>query len=246
MSSLKFKLVIIGLLYPASILAQDSLAFVGKVVKSTIHFPGYLEKKLIGTDSTLLNWKGFPVRLYEYSVTDSKTGIRKSAKVYTLDPTYDMLTLWVISACRSAKGRVNKKDVVKLVNWINDQSGAQFPVMGIVYEDIFTPGINTPFVFKDGVTVFPKQMVFVNSIPNAAQKEKCLHLTDSDLRSIGKYGRIASTTREQYKQAGGKDPVGNSSTNKSVVWLSTVRRLYKEALKSDNNELITAWAKSNL
>lgn len=115
MQFFKFKLIIVCILLPGSIFAQDSLAFVGKVVRSTIHFPGYLEKKLIGIDSTLSNWEGFPVRLFEYSITDSKTGNHKSAKVYTLDPTHDQLTRWVISACRTAKGRVYKKDAVKLL-----------------------------------------------------------------------------------------------------------------------------------
>ena len=84
---------------------------------------------------------------------------------------------------------------------------------------------------------------------SAPFRESCLlytsTLTDADLKPrTGRYARICSTTREQYKAAGGRDEVGDSGSDRRLAWLDTVRRLYRRAMKSDRNELMIAWAKA--
>ncbi len=64
-------------------------------------------------------------------------------------------------------------------------------------------------------------------------------IQDGNITS-GKYGRIISTTREQYKINGGKE------NTEGLNWLKVVRIEYQAALQSDSNRLITAWAKQNL
>lgn len=50
------------------------------------------------------------------------------------------------------------------------------------------------------------------------------------------------------KQYGGAVDVGTSDSKetRSIKWLDVVRDLYKEAWNSNENKLITAWAKANL
>lgn len=172
----------------------------------------------------------------------------KSAKVYLADAADELMARWIISACRAVKKEVRKGDVLKLIRQISGQSGGQFPVLGIVYEDMNGTGVNTPYVFKDGVTVFPASVHIQNNTATAAQVDSCLVLKDVDLKTnSGVYGRICSTTREQYYRAGGKNDVGSSKPGqRKLSWLATVRTLYRQALKQDHNELITAWAKTNL
>ena len=64
----------------------------------------------------------------------------------------------------------------------------------------------------------------------------------------GTYARICSTTREQYKAAGGKVDVGtsDSSETRKKAWLGVVRDLYKQAWESDSNQLMNAWAAASL
>ena len=74
-------------------------------------------------------------------------------------------------------------------------------------------------------------------------------MTNADLQPYtGTYARISSTTREQYAANGGPSAVGKSEPRDARVqdWLSVVRTLYKAAWDSDENTLITAWAKANL
>ena len=46
------------------------------------------------------------------------------------------------------------RDRYKLAEFIKRQSGAQFPVQGVVYEDMYTKNFYEPYIFKDGVTVY--------------------------------------------------------------------------------------------
>ena len=127
--------------------------------------------------------------------------------------------------------------------------GVQFPVRGVVYEAMYEPGRYDPYVFKDGVTVYvadPNRMPADGHCTDE-QLEFYLRLTDADLKPYtGRYARIASTTREQYRAAVGTERVGDSDRNRRIEWLDVVRRLYRQAGESDENRLITAWAEANL
>ena len=114
---------------------------------------------------------------------------------------------------------------------------------------MYEPGRYDPYVFKDGVTVYvadPNRMP-VDGHCTDEQLEFYLRLTDADLKPYtGRYARIASTTREQYRAAGGTERVGDSDRDRRIEWLNVVRRLYRQAWESDENRLITAWAEANL
>lgn len=188
-----------------------------------------MEKTLLGETDTLQGWKGYKVKLYEYRFT----AYTPKAKVYMLNANSERIARWVISACYNVTDRLERKHTDILINQIKNQSGGQFPVKGTVYEYKGEP----PYFFKDGVTVFLSKEAKQKLIEHAIDTFSVL--TDSNITS-GKFGRIISTTRQQYNLNGGKE------NTTGLNWLKVVRTEYQKALSSDSNFLITAWARQNL
>jgi hypothetical protein len=159
-----------------------------------------------------------------------------------LNPDARQLARWIVTACLEAKGSVDEASTHKLANHIISQSGAQFPVRGVVYEDILPAnGINEVYCFMDGVTVK------INGVdhrgekqPSPEQMKKALNAALADVTWVGKYARLQSTTREDYRKAGGKEDV------EGTAWLDVNRKLYQAAWKSARNELMIAWVKAHL
>ena len=187
-------------------------------------------------------WEGFPTVKYTYSVHDHSTGATKTASVIMLNPDARQLARWIVTACMEAKGSADEASTRKLADHIISQSGAQFPVRGVVYEDILPAnGINEVYCFMDGVTVK------INGVdhrgekqPSPEQMQKALNTVVADVTWVGKYARLQSTTREEYQKAGGKEDV------EGTAWLNVNRKLYQAAWKSDRNELMIAWARAHL
>lgn len=206
----------------------------------------YMERngKLISTDDKLPGWEGFPVALYEYCVAE-KDKKKKCASVAMLNPNAQKLATWIVAACREVKGKVIPECADQLIKQIRDQSGGQFPVAGIVLEDLNRNGVFEAYCFKDGVTVMPRAFKVGEAAPTPDQIDKCLALNDEDILSVGKYARLQGTTREEYRSSGGKEDVGDSR-NRKRGWLKVVRESYQAAWKSETNELLAAWAKENV
>src|SRR5699024_5023542 len=111
----------------------------------------YMAQTLLSVTDTIPGWKGFPVKLYEYKTdVDIKTHKRKTAKIYLLNPSPKKLAKWIISTCWIVKKNVTGQCIQKVFQRVKLQSGAQFPVKGVVYEDMYTAGHYEPYVFKDG------------------------------------------------------------------------------------------------
>lgn len=191
---------------------------------------------------TVPGWEGFPTVRCTYSVLDPTLHTNKTADVILLDPDAHRLARWMVNACIAAKGAATTDDLKKLADFIIWQSGGQYPVRGIVYEDILPKnGINEIYCFRDGVTVKIKGVDHRSEKqPTPAQIEQSLTAPIDDVTWVGRFARIQSTTREQYKAAGGRENV--EGTN----WLTISRTLYQKAWNSDSNELMIAWAKANL
>lgn len=210
----------------------------------------YMAQDFIEERRDIPDWERFPVKLYEYRTpADSQSGLPKTGKVYMLNPSARQLAMWIFTAVWEVKRRMDYAAIKKIYDFILWQSAAQFPVKGVVYEDMYIPGHYEPYVFKDGVTVYvaDSTMFPADKTCTPEQLDYYLNLTDEQLKPrTGRYARICSTTREQYYRDGGKLPVGNSDTDRNRVWLRAVRELYQQAWKSDRNGLILAWAKANL
>ena len=209
----------------------------------------YMAQKLLLVSDTIPGWQGFPVSLYEYQTgVDIYTGKPKTGKVFLLNPGPEKLAMWIATTCWEVKNSVDFQYVDALFKWIRGQSGAQFPVKGVVYEDQYTKGFQEPYIFKDGVTVYIKDTTYfpADKTCTPEQLDFYLRITNDDLKpQTGQYGRIASTRREDYKSAGGSEEVGDVN-DKKQKWLDVVRDLYKKAWNSDRNELIIMWAKNHL
>ena len=206
----------------------------------------YMTDRCLGENTEIPGWEGFPVKLYEYHTgVDVKIHRPKKGLVYLLNPSPRQLSMWIVNAVFEATDTVRFEDIHRLSNFIKWQSGAQFPVKGVVYEDMYVKNHYRPYIFKDGVTVyiadsthFPK-----DSTCTEEHLQFYLNMSNADLKPrTGRYARICSTTREMYYEAGGTAQVG-SEADRNHAWLDEVARLYQEAWYSDRNELITAWAK---
>lgn len=229
---------------------RDSLASLTERCAQVLE-AAYMAENLLEVREDLPNWEGYPVQLYEYYTgRDIYLGEPKRGLVYLLDPSPEKLAKWVVNAVFDATGALDPADIEKLCAFIQWQSGAQFPVSGVVYEDMYTAGFYEPYVFKDGVTVYVADSTWLtpDKHPTDEMLEYYLTLTDDQLRpNTGRFARISSTTREMYYAAGGTAEVGRSDDGeRSQAWLAEVGRLYREAWNADKNFLIYAWAKANL
>lgn len=209
----------------------------------------YMAQTLLGGNDSIPGWEGYPVKLYEYKTGyDSTARARKTGRVYLLNPTPEKLARWIMTAVWEVKGNLDFASTEKMRKQILYQSGAQFPVSGVVYEAMYKPGDYYPYLFKDGVSVWLNDSTYFakDRHPNDELLNFYLHMKHTDLKPrVGSYARICSTTPQQYTAAGGREPVG---TNKQATqhWLYVVRTLYKQAWDSDRNELMVIWAKANL
>lgn len=232
---------------PASFV-KDSLPQLVQKCKDLLDH-AYMAQTLLAETDTIPGWEGFPVKLYAYKTSnDLYTGAPKLGKVYLLNPTPEKLAMWIATTSWEVKNSVESKYINKIFQTVRGQSGAQFPVKGVVYEDQYTRNFQEPYVFKDGVTVYVADSTWFPKDKHCTDEQLAYYLKieNKDLKpQTGRYGRIISTTREMYVQAGGKVDVGDGN-NRKIEWLAVVRDLYKKAWHSDKNELMIAWAKSNL
>jgi len=229
---------------------KDSLAVVTQRCEKVLS-AAYMAENFIREDKNVPNYEGYPVQLYEYYTgEDIYLNRPKRGLVYMLNPSAEKMAKWIINAVYDVRGEIRYDDIEKVRNFIMWQSGGQFPVKGVVYEAMYTPGFYEPYVFKDGVTVYIKDDVMRADDKTCTdeQLEFYLTMTNADLKDYtGRYARICSTTREMYYAAGGTDEVGTGEDGQRIqAWLDTVRELYLQAWDSDKNFLIYAWAKSNL
>jgi len=201
----------------------------------------YMEKNCVPFEYP--GWEGFNTKRCTYSVTD-KDGVVKTADVILLNPDNEKLSRWLITTCKTVKGELYEVDVEKLITHIIGQSGGQFPVAGIVYEDILpADGKFEIFCFRNGVTVAVEGITHRGTVqPTKDQIELSFF---GNVTKVYRYARIQSTTPQQYYDNGGKVDVGNNDERKPA-WMEVIRQQYQDAWNSDTNELMIAWARENL
>jgi hypothetical protein len=202
----------------------------------------YMERNSEST--TYPGWEGYPLIKCKYTIKD-KDGTIKPAEVIMLNASPHQLARWVVYTCLAVKTSAAPEYTDKLSQHIIYQSGAQFPVAGMVYEDMEGDGVFKLYCFRDGITVGIKGIA--NQYAKVLTPEQIKQTLYGEVEWAGKYARIQSTTREQYTAAGGKVEVGTSEKEKrKMAWLTVSRELYQQAWNNDRNELMIAWAKQNL
>lgn len=181
-------------------------------------------------------WEGFPVRHYRYRKTDPD-GQTKYGEVALLDASPAQIAGWVHSATVQILGSYKSAKAKNLVDECHAQSGFQFPVRGIHWENM--SAVFEAYTFFDGVTVrlegwnpsWPSEPLSQDKLDHA------INATWNDVAEARKYARIQSTTREHYAANGGTSPTAGKE------WLNVVRTCYQAAWNSDHNELMTARAR---
>ena len=168
-----------------------------------------------------------------------------------LNPSPKKLATWVATTVWATMGNLDYSYTQGMIEWIVYQSNCQFPVSGIVYEDMEQDGTWHPYYFKDGVTCYIADSTWLrrDDHPTDAMLRYYLHATNAQLEQrTGQYARICSATREQYYAYGGTQPVGSAEprSNRKLLWLDVVRTLYQKAWNSDYNEIMLMWAAQNL
>jgi hypothetical protein len=221
---------------PANAVERLKRKYAGKLQRAR-----YMEQNCEAT--TYPGWENFPSTKCRYTVTD-KDGRKKSATVIMLNPAVEQLARWVVKTCLVVKGGADSAYTDKLFNRVLSQSGGQFPVAGIVFEDILpADSIYEVYCFRNGVTVQIKGVKHRGAEqPADAEIEKSLH---GEVTWIGRFARLQGTTTEEYSENGGTADVGNSN-NRKAAWLDVSRQLYQAAWGNERNELMIAWARKNL
>ena len=201
----------------------------------------YMEKNC--TPTTYPGWEGFPLQHCTYEVHD-QDGRTKSAEVIMLNPSPDQLARWIVDACQKVCGELKPEDLRKVFKHVLGQSGGQFPVAGVVYEDIIpADGTYEAYCFRNGVTVKIEGLEHrTTATLNAEQIQRSLH---GKVAHVFRYGRIQSTTPGQYKRNGGALEVGTDESP-GPLWPDAIRQAYQAAWGQDRNELMEAWVRDNL
>lgn len=89
------------------------------------------------TSISLAGWGNIPTIECRYVVQDKGGGRKKAGLVVMANPSPERVAKWILNACEAVKPTTNRQDCAQSVfNGIIMQSGGQFPVSGVVYEDI--------------------------------------------------------------------------------------------------------------
>lgn len=207
------------------------------------HGPRMVRSRYMEKNAKPVEWKnyeGYPTIHCRYPMRDRATSTTKEAEVVMLNPDPERVARWIITALETVKGRATEEDADKFYRHVISQSGGQFPVAGVVYEDMEGDGYQKAYVFRDGVTVRVDGVTHRTTAPLTQDEiHASLH---GNVNRVYTYGRICSTNPEMYKANGGKLDVGDNKERKPE-WLTAVRTEYLKAWNSERNMLFDAWAK---
>jgi hypothetical protein len=195
----------------------------------------------------LFGWPAGSLQRCEYDVTDQlsqgKT-LTKKGIVYLADPSPQRELSWLISACKRVIRDGSLDDCVRSeAEKVLSASGNQFPVAGLVWENMGDQDFFGGYAFRNGVTVRTSQ--WTNGDTQSADDVLEPLATAPDVTGLARgkgYARILSTTREAYHRFDPKAdvPVGQDDAAAAIKWSDLVGSLYRAALSQDENPLITA------
>lgn len=187
-------------------------------------------------------WEGFETQKCTYRVKDRPAGTTKAATVVMLNPSARKLSEWIINACENIlPDRDRQQCAQRVFGHVLSQSGGQYPVAGVVYEDILpADGINEAYGFRDGVTSLIAGFSHRATQPlTQEQTERAISGPVLRTASQSAYARPIGVTRDEYLNTHPGAAVAN------LDWLTTVRTEYQRAWNSDRNALIEAWLKAH-
>jgi hypothetical protein len=191
------------------------------------------------------------LREFSYRVDDEavETG-KKEGRVILFDAEPARLAAWIANAVVESsqdQRTYSWERAHKLANLIAGQSGAQFPVVGLVWEDMEGTGHPKAYGFLDGLTVLGSPSSFYEGGSRTTSKvgeeglKQGLMLRWGKNAKAGLYARIASTERDQVKALYQKKGVPCPSIEGNDYAIYT-RTTFIAAMGSTRNELLVAAA----
>ena len=100
---------------------RDSLASLTSRCETILKHP-YMSQKRLGKRTDLPGWEGYPVKLWEYTVTDFDTHEQKKGLVYTLNPSPKKLARWMVNAVFDATGNLDPAKIERDLGWRSQHS----------------------------------------------------------------------------------------------------------------------------
>ena len=199
----------------------------------------YMEADINGqcADTSFSKWEGFPLKRCTYRQRDSIAPAGKTAVVIMLNPEKELLAKWLVASCVIVKGNTGIRScAVKLAKAVIGASGSQFPVAGIVLEDMTGNNVQKAYTFRDGVTVKLQGGLEVGYTETFGESENNLAIDPNTVvlstASLKGPARIQSTSRLMYKNYMGS----NAKDVTGIKWLDEVRALYQDAWKRGHND----------
>lgn len=223
----------------ASPTAAASASTSEEVTQAAAYYAAHLGKRNCDPpDTNFPRWPGFPVQKCAYE----DVGI--TVHTYMLNPSADQLARWTVTACHDAGAASLRNCIAYMAKLIMKASSGVFPISGYIPEPAESGGGHGSaaqcYLFRDGVTIT------TDTWDSRAPTGKTCGPPDENYkpaRRAKKFARVASTTRQEYRDAGGTELVGTNADG-DVRWLDVVRQLYQQAWTSDRNLLISAKAKA--
>lgn len=166
----------------------------------------------------------------------------QKAEVVMLNPGPRRLTAWLSDACRGLNENLTTC-MNRGYRQIIYQSGGQFPITGVVLEDMSGNGKGEAFAFREGVTVRISTFgTGTESIISSSQVEKAMTATAMYTYS---YGRPISVTREQMtayaKKEGLKIPTLGASSERKNSFHTLIGQQYRESWRTGRSHILRAW-----
>jgi hypothetical protein len=185
-------------------------------------------------------WEGFPTQSCLYT-----SKLYGQVKVVLLNADNDRMAKWIVTACADAGASNVRVCAERVALRVQCQSGNQFPVTGFVSEN--ERENERLYLFRDGVTVGiagvkdaekGTDWLFRSPTP----EEETLALISGTVAKVYSFARVQGTTRAQFASFTKK----SASDYDGLAWQAAIRAEYQAAWTSDQNRLMSAWAKANV
>lgn len=215
--------------------SESDIASFARTIQGPLKAAQYMEADC--TSISLAGWENLSTLKCRYLVTD-KGGTKKPGLVIMANPSPERLAAWILNACETIKPTTNRRVCGRGVFvHILDQSGGQFPIAGVVYEDIIPQnGVFEAYGFHNGVTTRLRGLKHRRTEPlSDAELETILSAEPLNTITLAAPARIIGITRGVYKKAHSLIDIDG------LKWNDVVAGEHKRALSSDRNFLIETW-----
>jgi hypothetical protein len=228
------------MLLPANGFAQDFPSDTASI--QALERPQYMEAGTC-TPSTnaLFGWEANQLARCNYTVGQGAN--RRFGVVYLHKIESAVILRWVKSACTLARPQAIESCTIAGVRGVIGSSGGQFPVGGIVWEDMDNDGRFEGYLFRNGVTVRDARWRNGERSQPDETSQTALATSPSVTGASSGYARIFSTERSQYRQLSGDQNISTGATltaGEAVYWSDLVGKITRESVTRAFNPLIDA------